>query len=232
VLDDSPKPCPFMQELSDPRILYEHLPERKTIGAKRNQLIQKSRAPIIAHFDDDDFYAPDYLSRMIGAMEQANADMVKLYGFFLYSKLHKSLGYWDLTTKLGPHWIWSQSRPSVVTLTEQNNVNLKDIHLGYGFSYVFKKKVWDFSQFPDIDWNEDGKFMADAVQRFTLTGLPDSHFTSLHVIHQSSTSRCFPQYTLPHFLVARLFPKAEALLAVADGLQLGISTSYVERYRT
>jgi glycosyltransferase involved in cell wall biosynthesis len=213
ILDDSPAPSKFLQELSDPRIVYEHAHKKMTVGDKRNRLIQKSRADIIAQFDDDDFYGQNYLSTMIYAMHENSADIVKFFGFFLYSKLYNALGYWDLNAKVGPHWVWSAQPLGLIMLTEQNNQGSKNNHLGYGFSYVFKKKVWEHGQFPDMNWNEDGIFMLNAVQHFKLMGIHDVECTCLHVIHASNTSRCFPQYMMPGFLVHKLFPKAEDLLA-------------------
>ena len=55
-----------------------HNPEKRTIGAKRNQLISMSAGSIIAHFDDDDWYAPNYLSSMGAALVEQDADFVKL----------------------------------------------------------------------------------------------------------------------------------------------------------
>jgi glycosyltransferase involved in cell wall biosynthesis len=214
VLDDSPTPSEFMQGLSDPRIIYEHTGTKLTVGSKRNHLADKARGAIIAQFDDDDFYAPNYLATMLSAMDQNGSDMAKLVGFFLYNKLYKSFGFWDLNIKLGPHWLWSPAPPGMVMLTEQNTHSLKDNHLGYAFSYVFKRKVWEQVQFPDTSYNDDGIFMLNAVQRFKLTGLYDFECTCLHILHGSNFSRCFPQYLIPNFLLPSLFPQAEELLAV------------------
>lgn len=214
ILDDSPTPSEFMLGLSDPRIIYEHAPEKRSTGSKRNHLIQKARAGIIAQFDDDDFYGPNYLSNMMSAMHEEGADIVKFFGFFLFSKLYNALGYWDLNAKVGPHWIWSAEPLGLIMMTEQNNQSFKHNHLGYGFSYVFKKKVWERGQFPDMYWNQDGVFMLNAVKHFKLTGIHDVECTCLHVIHGSNASRSFPQYTMPGFLAHKLFPDAEDLLAL------------------
>ena len=170
VLDDSPAPSAFMRGLSDRRIIYEHINEKRTIGAKRNHLVQNSRAGVIAQFDDDDFYGQDYLSTMLSAMRERNADIVKLFGFFLYSTRYKTFGYWDLTTKFGPHWLWSPAPPALVMMDEQNNGIFKETHLGFGFSYVFKKTVWEHGKFPDTDFNEDAAFVAAALRHFKLVG--------------------------------------------------------------
>jgi glycosyltransferase involved in cell wall biosynthesis len=107
ILDDSPASSEFMLGVSDPRVIYEHATEKQSTGSKRNHLIRKARADIIALFDDDDFYGPNYLSNMMSEMRKNGADIVKFFGFFLYSKLYNALGYWDLTAKIGPHWVWS-----------------------------------------------------------------------------------------------------------------------------
>ena len=214
VLDDSPTPSEFMQGLSDPRIIYEHTGTRLTIGGKRNRLADKARGSIIAQLDDDDFYAPNYLASMLSAMDQNGSDIAKFFGFFLYNKLYKTFGFWDLNIKLGPHWLWSPAPPSMVMLTEQNNHSLRDNHLGYAFSYVFRRKVWEQVSFPDTSHNDDGIFMLNAVRRFKLSGLYDSNCTCLHVLHGSNFSQCFPQYLIPNFLLPSLFPQAEELLAV------------------
>ncbi len=218
VLDDSDQPSKYMLGLSDPRIKYEHIGERLTIGAKRNYLIGKSRANVIVQFDDDDIYQPAYLSNMMAAMNESGADVVKLFGFYVWNKPYTQFGYWDLTTTVGPHWVWSTKPPAVVMLTEQNNQGLHEIHLGYGFSFVFKKEVWERNCFPEINGNEDGKFLRDAAKSFRLTGLQDYHRVCLHVLHETSSSTCFPQYMLPNFLVRTLFPGADELIAHNDAI--------------
>ena len=137
VLDDSPTPSEFMQNLSDSRVIYEHTATRRTTGDKRNYLIQRAKGDVIALIDDDDYYGPNYLATMLAAMEENEADIVKFFGFFLYHKLYKTFGFWDLNVKVGPHWVWSGASPGMIVLSEQNNQPFKDNHLGYGFSYVF-----------------------------------------------------------------------------------------------
>ena len=212
VLDDGPTPSKFMQELSDSRVRYRHSGKKAAIGGKRNRLVQEARGSIIAQFDDDDFYGPNYLAKMLTEMDQNNVDIVKFFGFFLYNRMFKTFGYWDLMTKVGPHWIFSAVPPSLMILTEQNNQKLKDTHLGFGFSFVFKRKVWEHIKFEEINHNEDAPFISSALQRFKLVGVHDYRCTCIHVIHETSTSSCFPQYMIPSFLVAQLFPAAREFL--------------------
>jgi len=214
VLDDSPTPSEFMQSLSDSRVTYEHTSMKRTTGDKRNILIQRSKGDVIALIDDDDYYGPNYLATMLSAMDENEADIAKLFGFFLYHTLYNTFGFWDLNVKVGPHWVWSGASPGMVMLSEQNNQSLKDGHLGYGFSYVFKRKVWQKAPFPDMGWNNDARFMLEATRHFQLKGVYDVHCDCLHVLHGTNISRCFPQYLIPNFLVSELFPEASELLAI------------------
>jgi len=207
--DDSPSPSSYMQGLTDKRISYAHVTARRAIGTKRNALIERARGRIIAQFDDDDYYSSSYLARMVRIMRESGAAFVKLYGFFLYSKFLRMCGYWDLLQRTGRHMVFSKEPFSVVMLDEGNNASLREVHLGFGFSYVFEKAVWEHARFPDIDWNEDRPFAKQAMERFPLVGVQDEACTCIHVLHESSTSWCFPQYLLPRFLFDRLFPESK-----------------------
>jgi len=46
-----------------------------TLGHKRNQLIQLASGEIVAHFDDDNLYAPEYLSTMVEALYESKAQL-------------------------------------------------------------------------------------------------------------------------------------------------------------
>ena len=203
VLDDGPAPSAFMQSLSDPRVCYLHRTGQQSTGLKRNLLIERARGEIIALFDDDDYYGPAYLSRMLSLMQSQNADFVKLFGFFLYSHIHDLFAYWDLQNNDGPHY---QVSNTPLALTSLDQTAFKHNYLGYGFSYVFKKHVWDAIKFPDLTWNSDRPFAVSAADRFGLFGIHDLTCDCLHVLHHSNTSSCFPQYLLPRFLLDRLFP--------------------------
>src|SRR5437868_1996575 len=86
ILDDGPEPAAFFQQLSDPRIRYTHLPGAPMlVSAKRNWLCERSRAPVIAQFDDDDYYAPAYLATMLARLQESGADITKLSAWFVYS---------------------------------------------------------------------------------------------------------------------------------------------------
>jgi glycosyltransferase involved in cell wall biosynthesis len=213
ILDDSNEPSAFLRQASDPRVVYIHDHSRRSVGAKRNMLIERARGQIIAHFDDDDYYASNYLSSMVRVLRERDVAMAKLFGFFLYSNLYKTFGYWDLTQRLGRHMIWSKNPMAMAMLTEANNAAWRDNHLGYGFSYVYKKEVCHSSRFPDANWNEDLEFIKQVLSGFAVAGVQDSRCTCLHVLHQANTSMSFPQYLMPPFLLDTLFPDAKDYVA-------------------
>src|ERR1051326_6420491 len=94
ILDDGPESSAYFRGLTDPRIRYHHLAGSKMkVSAKRNWLCEQASAPVIAQFDDDDYYAPDYLAVMLKRLAESDAEITKLSGWFVYSAQLKRLGY-------------------------------------------------------------------------------------------------------------------------------------------
>ena len=206
VLDDSDAPSAFFAQLDDPRVRYRHLPSRLTIGEKRNIANDMALADVIAHFDDDEYYAPRYLRTMLSSIYAQQADFSKLSAFFLYSHVYRKFGYWDLMQKEGPHLRWSRAPMTVVTI-EPGDAAFANNHFGYGFSYCYRKSIWAGQPFLHRQFNEDGEFIMSALARGTRVALvQDSAGLCVHVLHQSNASISFPQYVMPEVFVRRLFP--------------------------
>lgn len=184
VLDDSPAPSAYMQSLSDPRIRYRHTGERMKVGRKRNELVAATTGDIVVHFDDDDYYAPTYVERMARRLE-SGYDFVKLSGWYLYTVAQGAAAYWD-------------TRRSV----EANR-------FGYGFSYAYRRSVWERTPFPeDVHGGEDYPFARAARAAFRFADYRDVRGICLHVVHRNNMSRCFPQYRVPSFALRWIFPAA------------------------
>jgi glycosyltransferase involved in cell wall biosynthesis len=208
VFDASPQDAQF-EGMDDRRIHYRRVPEWMTIGAKRNALCDAANADIIAHFDDDDFYGPRYLEGMLSLMTDLHLEFVKLFGFFLYHRNQKHFAYWDLERdlpmccRLHPNedLVWGKRPPSGVF-----------DRWGYGFSYVFNRRVWEEIRFPNENHGEDQPFAKTAVARFRAAGKQDFDCSCVHVIHEwNATQRgnisfCYPQQLLPIEWLPRLFP--------------------------
>jgi glycosyltransferase involved in cell wall biosynthesis len=205
ILDDSPEPTRSLAGLDDRRVRYEHIGHRLSIGEKRNRLIAAAQGEFIAHFDDDDYYAPRFVETMVTNLESNRADFANLCSWYLFDVRHDFLGFWDLRRTIGTHYLCYADALRLGTFNAQNNARLADNYLGYGFTYVYRRRVWEVNPFSARDWGEDADFVKAAAARFQLLSIGDQTALVLHVLHANSTSSCFPQYHLPTFLAPVLF---------------------------
>jgi glycosyltransferase involved in cell wall biosynthesis len=216
ILDDSPNASRYFELVDDPRIRYRHTQQRLTIGEKRNRLAAQAKGEIIVHFDDDDYYNANYVSSLVGAMSDGGIDLLNLRGWFLYDCRHDFFGYWNLLVKEGLHYVCNPQGIGLTMLSKDNNSGLQHAHLGFGFGWAYRRKVWQRSPFPDQNWNEDGEFALKAQEAFKLDGIVDTQGICLHILHRSNNSRSFPQYHLPNFLLPKYFASLEIPIGVAD----------------
>lgn len=206
ILDDSPQPAAYFQNLGDPRIKYTHMPDRMIVASKRNWLCERSSAPIIAQFDDDDYYAPDYLATMLARLDETGADITKLSAWFVYSAQLNRLGYWDTAQTLGLHFTFGPDKTLQGFVNQTPPDNMKNNYLGYGFSYVFKKSAWQKAPFPPIEYASDYGFVAAAIAKgCTFDHFADTSGLCLHVLRTDNMSKSFPQHLLPDFMLEKLF---------------------------
>jgi glycosyltransferase involved in cell wall biosynthesis len=208
ILDDGPEASAWFAGLSDPRIRYHHLagPKMK-VSAKRNWLCERAKAPVIAQFDDDDYYAPDYLAVMLKRLSTSCADITKLSAWFVYSAQLKRLGYWDTANTLGLHFTFGPDPVLNAFFNKTAPDTMKNNYAGYGFSYMFKKSMWEKAPFPHVEYASDYGFVAAALaQGSRLDYFADTKGLCLHILRTDNMSRSFPQYLLPDFLLGKLFP--------------------------
>ena len=177
----------MFDKIDDPRVSYNHNPQPMTIGAKRNALVDMAKGDIIAHFDDDDFYAPHYIERMLSLMADLNVAFVKLFGFYLYDKNKKVFAYWDLERDFPFHLCLHPGQAPFYT-RYRSGVSLR---WGYGFSYVFDRHIFEEVKFPDQDHGEDQKFADNALSRFKSAGKqPARHPFDEHLPSHIRSSSC------------------------------------------
>lgn len=209
IADDSPEPSSFFRSIDDPRVRYLHKAERRSTGAKRNFLVESARGEVIVLFDDDDYYAPDYVRFMVEAL--GTADLVKLSAWFAYAVQHDAFLYWDTAVthaqhfKVAPDAIGFVKGERFIPEFIPNNLD------GYGFSYVFRRAAATRIPFPDKSLGEDIVF----VRGLRRSGREVRHARDetglvLHILHGGNHSLIYPQYRLPSFLVSRLFPTLPA----------------------
>ncbi|OXM84348.1 glycosyltransferase [Paenibacillus rigui] len=59
-------------------------PQHLNLGACLNYAIRRAKYGVIAKFDDDDYYAPHYVTRALNVLQRSKADIVGKKTFYLY----------------------------------------------------------------------------------------------------------------------------------------------------
>ncbi len=212
ILDDSPAPSAWFSQNTDPRVRYIHDPVRRTIGEKRNMLVDMAKGEFVAHFDDDDYYAPRYLATMVDALIGNSADLANLCSWYLLDLRHNFFGFWALKTITGLHYSCETQGVRPVNLNEENNAAWRQNYFGYGFSYVYRRSVESYARFADVNWCEEGNFVEKINQYGKFIHIEDTSGLVLHVLHRKSTSLSLPQFHLPTFLMPTLFRESTEFL--------------------
>lgn len=107
----------------------------KTTGDKRNELIHLSDGEIILHMDDDDYYAPDWISKSVQFLLDNDADLVGLNKGYFWQPNHALRWY-------------------------ERKANQQPFVLGATMCY--KKSMWERNKFQPIRIGEDKKFCVGA----------------------------------------------------------------------
>lgn len=122
-------------------IAIHQLPEENTLGKCLNFAIAKAKYDIIAKFDDDDYYAPNYFPEVLVALNETGAAIVGKSAAFIYFAENKSLMLFR-----------GQNENSF-----QNDVK--------GGTLVFKKNVWDTVKFSENRiCGSDSQFLRESSQ--------------------------------------------------------------------
>lgn len=117
------------------------LPEETTLGECLNTAIQKTRYPYIAKFDDDDYYAPQYLQHAFDTLQETKADVVGKRTVYMYFEDEKLLA------------INSPRREKMLV-----RQGLK------GATLFFHKEICEHIQFPALNLGEDTVFLRQCVK--------------------------------------------------------------------
>lgn len=144
----------------DPRLRLIRLSEKQNVGAKRNVACAFARGEFIVHWDDDDWYPPDRVSRQVAALF---TDRTEICGT-------STLYYHDAATGRAWRYRYSSARPWVA-----------------GNSLAYRKSWWVAHRFPEIQVGEDSRFVwaapVAAIRDLADPGLCVSR------IHNGNTSR-------------------------------------------
>lgn len=111
------------------------LPQGVRLGACLNYGIEKAKFDFIAKFDDDDYYAPNYLGQAMDALKGMNADIVGKGTIYMYFEALKTLAL---------HKPGHENR---------FRTGLK------GATLLFKKEIIEKVRFPNKNFGEDSVFL-------------------------------------------------------------------------
>eukprot|EP00238_Polyblepharides_amylifera_P004414 CAMPEP_0196574730 /NCGR_PEP_ID=MMETSP1081-20130531/4380_1 /TAXON_ID=36882 /ORGANISM="Pyramimonas amylifera, Strain CCMP720" /LENGTH=166 /DNA_ID=CAMNT_0041892837 /DNA_START=341 /DNA_END=841 /DNA_ORIENTATION=+ len=130
-----------------------------------------AKGEVVAHFDDDDFYHPDYLDHMLSRMQGLQADVLKLSQWMWYDLASRKLALFD-------------------GLSDGDHSRL----YGYGFSYLYKRAAILDVQFEAMNFGEDYEMVCRAMadgRAVRHCKAPPGLNLVLHVLHGHNTSSCF-----------------------------------------
>jgi glycosyltransferase involved in cell wall biosynthesis len=135
--------------------------EKKTIGAKRNELAMRARGEFIAHFDSDDWSDPDRLNIQVKAMQESG---LAVSGF-------KTMIFWDEEYKKATKYLGHSEYV-------------------LGTSLVYRRYWWELHPFPQPPSNvgEDTRFVSQAAKNQQLLELTHDRLMVAR-IHSDNTSQ-------------------------------------------
>ncbi|QJD86555.1 glycosyltransferase [Cohnella herbarum] len=117
------------------------LPEQYSLGACLNYAIRKTKYSYIAKFDDDDYYAPYYLTGNLQAFKRTSADIIGKRAHYMYLRGSKTL-----------------------ILRFENDEN-RYVSTLPGATLVIKRKVFNKVRFPNKNVGEDDIFCKRSIKK-------------------------------------------------------------------
>lgn len=109
----------------------------------------------------------------------------------MYAPHTQFFGYMNLNARGGLRYVLTGN--SVVTVEFHEKMKIgADFILFYGFSYVYRKALFEAARFDDIDLSEDESFIRRIVEAGRkVLAADDTQASCLHLIDPASTSRRF-----------------------------------------
>ena len=140
-------------------IRYVRLDRKSSIGTKRNIACELARGELVAHWDDDDWMAPGWLSSQVRVLQAQQADLCGLDKVYFYEPL----------TRRAWQYVYDGRTPWVC-----------------GGTLCYRRDFWRSAPFADIDVGEDNAFVwSPQPKRIAVN--PDRHLYVARV-HAHNTS--------------------------------------------
>ncbi|HEX5166815.1 MAG TPA: glycosyltransferase [Thermomicrobiales bacterium] len=150
---------------ADPRIRYLRVPRGLTIGAKRNRACDLARGTFIAHWDDDDWYAPDRLRRQLAPLLAGEAEISGLRGGVILDV---------------PRWAFWTTTPEL-----HRRLFVGDVH---GGTLVYQRRLWEqVAKYPNRSLAEDAIFLRRCRQRRARLAVLENNGQFVYLRHASNS---------------------------------------------
>jgi glycosyltransferase involved in cell wall biosynthesis len=145
-------------------IKYNYSLKVKSVGTKRNLACDIATGDIIVHWDDDDWYAPDWLSRQVDILRSSAADICGIEHVNFYSTITDTL--WKGTS------------------LNRNNPNYRAFL--YGATLSYPKAFWQKNPFQDRKAGEDSEFLNSLGAKLYAHDYIDGFIA---ILHPNNTTR-------------------------------------------
>lgn len=136
------------------RIRYFYTDPIGKIGAKRNYACEKARGEIILHWDDDDYYGQDWITRSVTALENSTADICGLNNIVFYSAIQNK------------YWRYKDDQTEKPWLS--------------GATMAYHKSFWEKHPFKDMQIGEDNEYVWNNSASIFAHDYNDGFIATLH----------------------------------------------------
>jgi glycosyltransferase involved in cell wall biosynthesis len=132
---------------ADSRIQYLHLQWPEMVGTKRNIGCAHAHGSVIAHFDDDDYSAPERLSEQVAALREHGKAVTGYHSLtFRESRPVRIMGEdGKFRAPLSAWWLWRAQQAA-------------------GTSLCYERSWWEQHAFAAVQAGEDDLFYAAACE--------------------------------------------------------------------
>ncbi|WP_010630786.1 glycosyltransferase [Sporolactobacillus vineae] len=128
------------------RASIHSIPSKISLGECLNHGVRSANYPVIAKFDDDDYYGKYYLEEAQHSLAESGAEIAGKRSFFIYFKNTQEL---RLFNPYHEHeWVPSRN----------NLYAYKNTYFFSGGTLIIKKKIAEAYPFPDLNRGEDSRF--------------------------------------------------------------------------
>lgn len=139
----------------NPNIQYFYSKPLGTIGVKRNYACRQAKGEIIMHWDDDDWHAPDWISKQVNYLTTSGANVCGIEHVHFYSPVRDT--FWLGTALNRKRALWLN-----------------------GATFAYWKSFWELNPFQDLQTAEDDNFLRSPGAKIYAHDYIDGFVALLH----------------------------------------------------